>query len=238
MKTKLTILIILLIPHLVNAQFTEKTQVGIYGNIGLPVGEFRQNVNNELGGTTWGLGMNGLINPKRDGSFAPVLIGLEGNYLHLGTEKTPESSSLPQLKTTYNYFTIGPLVRGLLSQKEEGIIPFVDGFVGLKVLNSRTTIDNSFVDTLLDQEYEGQLLSTNYEGLGYGIGVGFFNRKYDGDGTKQSGSFYLKINYGYGDRISNVKKGSIQVDSDGVITYQNGKTQTGMVTLQLGYMIF
>ena len=222
----------------VSAQFTEKAHFSLYGNAGFPMGEFRQTIQNSMGGNGVGFGSNILINPKKDSAFAPVMIGLEGNYLHLGTEKTPESNFLPQLKTTYNYITLGPVIRAILSQKDQGIIPFVDGFVGMKILNTKTKIDNTLIDTLLDQEYLERLLTTNYEGLGYGLGIGFFNRKTDRNELDLGGSFYLKLNYAYGDRLTHVKRGSILVDQEGLITFKNGKTQTGMLSLHAGIMLY
>lgn len=233
------ILFIFLLPTLPSfAQFSEPAQVTFYATSGIPVKEFKQAVKNDLGDTAWGLGMNVLLNPKKLGYFSPVLIGLEGNYMHLGTEKTPESIAFPQLKTTYNYYSLGPVVRALLSRREEGIIPFLDGFVGMKILNTKTRIDNTFLDTLLDREYLAKLLTTNYESLGYGIGVGFFNRRILSSGETTGNSFYLKLNYAYGDRLTYVKKGSIEVDKDGLISYKKGKTQTGMVSLQFGWMLY
>lgn len=220
------------------AQFSEKAHISFYGNLGFPMGEFRQTIQNSIGGNGVGLGTSMLFNPKKESAFSPVMIGLEVNYLHLGTEKTPESTFLPQLKTSYNYITLGPVIRAVLSQKDQGIIPFVDGFVGMKLLNTKTRIDNTIVDTLLDQEYLESLLSTNYEGLGYGLGVGFFTRKLDKGGINVGNSFYLKLNYAYGDRLTYVRKGSIAVDSEGFITYKNGKTETGMLTLQAGIMLY
>jgi hypothetical protein len=220
------------------AQFTEKAHFSFYANAGFPVGEFRQTIQNSLGGNGVGFGSNLFINPKKENGYSPVLIGIEANYLHLGTEKTPESTFLPQLKTTYNYITLGPVIRALLSQKEEGMIPFIDGFVGMKILNTKTRIDNTLLDTILDQEYLERLLSTNYEGIGYGLGLGFFTRKLDKGGINVGNSFYLKLNYAYGDRLSHVRRGSIEVDQEGVITYKNGKTQTGVISLQAGIMLF
>lgn len=233
------ILFILLLKSLPTfSQFSEPAHFAFYANSGIPVGEFRQAVNNDLGGTGWGLGMNTLLNPKKAGNYAPVLIGLEANYLHLATEKTPESVALPQLKTTFNFYSLGPVVRALLSRREEGIIPFLDGFVGMKILNTKTRIDNTLLDTLLDREYLGKLLTTNHENLGYGIGIGFFNRKIISSGEPTGNSFYFRLNYAYGDRLTYVKRGSIEVDQEGLISFKKGKTQTGMVSLQFGWMLF
>ncbi|WP_111672274.1 hypothetical protein [Algoriphagus litoralis] len=173
------------------AQEAQKFQFGLHGNIGFPVGEFRENVSNSFGGTGWGLGVNFFLNPKSGGAYSPVLIGIEGNYMNLGRDKTPASAFLPQLKTTFNYFNLGPVIRVVLSEREEGFVPFLDGFVGMKILNSRTQVDNSILDTILDQEYLALLLSTNYEGLGYGIGLGFYRRKFDKEPSDGRAAFSI-----------------------------------------------
>lgn len=238
MKTSILLIVFVSILHFSFSQTTDKFQFGLYGNIGFPVGEFRENVSNSFGGTGWGAGMNFFLNPKKGGAYSPVFIGIEGNYMNLGTDKTPESTFLPQLKTTYNYFNIGPVFRLFLSDREEGFVPFLDGFVGMKVLNSRTQVDNSIIDTLLDEEYLESLLSTNYEGLGYGVGLGFYKRKIKEESANGTMSFYMRLMYQYGDRINYVKRGSVEVDNDGAITYETGKTETSLLLLQIGLLIF
>lgn len=238
MKSLTLFFAFLLIHQVCSAQTAEKFQFGLHGNIGLPVGEFRETVSNSIGGTGWGAGMNFFLNPKKGGVYSPIYVGIEGNYMNLGRDKTPETTFLPQLKTTYNYFNVGPVFRLFLSDREEGFVPFLDGFVGMKVLNSRTQVDNSILDTALDQEYLESLLSTNYEGLGYGVGFGFYKRKIKEDSNNGAASFYLRVMYQYGDRINYVKRGSIDVDKDGAITYETGRTETSILSLQIGFLFF
>lgn len=238
MKTSILLIAFVLILNYSYCQSSNKFQLGLYGNIGLPTGEFREAVNNSLGGTGWGGGMNFFLNPKKGGIYSPVFIGIEGNYMNLGTDKIPATAFLPQLKTTFNYYNVGPITRVFLFEKEEGFIPFVDGFVGLKVLNTNTQVDNSLLDTILDQEDLESLLSTNYEGLGYGVGLGFYNRKFNDQAEKGQGSFYLRLMYQFGDRINYVKRGSVKVDKEGFITYKTDRTQTGIISLHLGLLVW
>jgi len=238
MKTSILLIAFVSVLNIAYGQSSNKFQFGLYGNIGLPMGEFREAVNNSLGGTGWGGGMNFFLNPKKGGVYSPVFIGIEGNYMNLGTDKIPATSFLPQLKTTFNYYNVGPVTRVFLIEKEEGFIPFLDGFIGMKVLNTNTQVDNFLLDTILDQEDLESLLSTNYKGLGYGIGLGFYNRKFNDQAENDQASFYLRLMYQYGDRINYVKRGSIKVDNKGVITYQNDKTQTGIISLQVGLLIY
>lgn len=237
MKTVVLSALFFLAASLSLAQTPEKWLFALHGNIGFPTGEFRETVKNSLGGTGWGVGMNFLFNPRKLGVYNPVFLGVEGNFMNLGRDKTPETSFLPPLKTTFNYFNVGPLIRVFLNEREEGFVPFLDGFVGMKVLNTRTQVDNSLLDTLLDQEYLETLLSTNYEGLGYGLGIGFYKRKIYEEVQKGQAAFYLRLMYQYGERVNYVKRGSIKVDNEGFITYQTGRIQTSLLSLQLGILI-
>lgn len=238
MKTSILLIALFSILNIVLGQSSNKFQFGLYGNIGLPMGEFRETVNNSLGGTGWGGGMNFFLNPKKGGIYSPVFIGAEVNYMNLGTDKTPESRFLPQLKTTFNYYNLGPVIRVFLVEKEEGFIPFLDGFIGMKALNVNTHVDNSLLDTVLDQEDIESLLWKSYQGLGYGVGLGFYNRKFNDQSVNKQGSFYLRLMYQYGDRINYVKRGSIAVNNEGIITYQTDRTQTGILSLQLGLLVW
>lgn len=236
MKASILFLSLLVVTKISFAQIPEKFQFGFYGNVGFPTEEFRESVSNSLGGTGWGLGMNVFLNPKKAGYYSPVLIGIEGNFMNLGRDKTPATPFLPQLKTSFNYFNIGPTIRVLLSDREKGFVPFLDGFVGMKVLNTNTKIDNSLFDTVLNEEYLESLLSTNYEGFGYGIGVGFYKRKIKLETYDGRAGFFMKLMYQYGDRVNYVKRGSVKVDSDGLITYETGRTQTSFLLLQFGFL--
>ncbi len=156
--------------------------------------------------------------------------------MNLGRDKTPATVFLPQLKTTFNYYNVGPVIRVFLVEKEEGFIPFLDGFIGMKVLNVNTKVDNSLLDTVLDQEDIESLLWKSYEGLGYGVGLGFYNRKFHDQTENKQASFYLRLMYQYGDKINYVKRGSIKVDNDGFINYQTDRTQTGILSLHIGLL--
>lgn len=234
MKTSILLIAFVSFINFSYSQSSNKSQVGLYGIVGLPMGEFRESVNNSFGGTGWGAGMNFFLNPKKGGIYSPVFIGAVVNYMNLGTDKSPESRFLPQLKTTFNYYNVGPVIRVFLVEKEEGIIPFLDGFIGMKVLSADTKVDNSLLDTVLDQEDIESLLWKSYEGLGYGVGFGFYNRKFNDQAENKQASFYLRLMYQYGDKINYVKRGSITVNNEGIITYQTDRTQTGILSLHIG----
>ncbi|TDQ18482.1 hypothetical protein DFQ04_0284 [Algoriphagus boseongensis] len=218
------------------AQERESIQIGLQGTVGIPVGEFKNAIDNSLGDLGFGGGFHFLLNPKKEG-YSPLLLGLDFNYLNLGTEKTPESQFLPKLKTTFNYFTLGPLFRLALTDKQTGMIPFVDALIGMKIMNTKTRVDNDLVDTLLDQEYLESLLSTNYEGLTYGVGIGFYHRAKPKEANELGGSLFVKLMYQYGDKTKYVIRNTIEVNPAGQITFEENRAQTSMITLQFGFLI-
>jgi hypothetical protein len=87
------------------------------------------------------------------------------------------------------------------------------------------------VATALDDEEE--LVGVkNYEGLGYGVGMGWYTRRpHDQEGKN---SFSLRVMYLWGDRIKYVKRGSVQVDNGGNVTFETGYTYTNTILIQLG----
>ncbi|MDX5337764.1 MAG: hypothetical protein LPK25_01980 [Cyclobacteriaceae bacterium] len=216
-------------------EYREFMQLGLQGSLGFPVGQFRNSIQNSFGKTGLGGGLHVLFNTRKEG-YAPVFLGVDFNYLYFGTEKTPESQFLPPLKTTFNYFTLGPLFRVVLVDKDHGFVPFVDGLVGLKILNSKTRVDNSLVTTLLVQEPNEALFGTNYEGFVTGLGLGFFYKSHRKEMEDLATAFFVKLTFEYGDKTRYVKRNSIAVDPEGQITYQTGHTPTSLINLQFGIL--
>lgn len=212
-------------------------QLGLQGSIGFPIGEFKNSIENSFGNNGFGGGLHVLINTQKEDK-TPVFLGIDFNYLNFGTEKTPESKYLPPLKTTFNYFTLGPLFRVVLTEKYSGIVPFVDGMFGLKILNTKTRVDNSLVTTILTQEPNESILGTNYEGLVSGIGIGFYTKSQKKEADDIAASFFVKLMFEYGDKTRYVKRNSISVDPEGLITYQTGHTPTSMITLKFGILVW
>lgn len=232
------VVLILLLSLLSNPALTQEREsyhLGLQGSMGVPVGNFKEAIKNSFGDIGFGGGFHLLLNPKKE-VYSPVLVGLDFNYLNFGKEKIPSSQYFPQLKTTFNYFTIGPMFRVLLSKKDQGIIPFLDGMVGMKIMNSKTKVDNTIVDTLLDEEYLESLLSTNYEGLNTGFGVGIYKKSSVKIPDEVAVSWFIKLMFQYGDQTKFVKRNSVRVDDEGQLTYETGRTQTSLVNLQFGIL--
>lgn len=218
----------------------DPVHLGIYANVGIPSAQFREasDSGTGLGG---GFNVNALASPYGRKKYSPVLLGLDFNYLYLGRDKVDETPTAPPYKTNFNYYTISAATRVLL-RKDEGITPFIDGLLGMKIYNTKTKIDKDALQTVLADEQPEVIHSNSDSGLTYGVGVGFYNRKYNrdeqGEITTGKASFSLRAMYLWGDEIDYVKRGTVVVGSDGTVTFDTGYTNTNMFVIQLGVYIF
>ncbi|MFZ2906076.1 MAG: hypothetical protein WAZ98_07740 [Cyclobacteriaceae bacterium] len=212
---------------------TESYTVSIYGNVGIPSPEFKKAVNNSIGGTAVGFGGNMLFNTGGKKKLSPLAFGVDFSYQYFGRDKIEATSSLPPYKTSYNFWSLSGVSRVILSKRTEGFVPFVDGMMGLKIFTTRTKVDKSALASVLGEEEE--LVGVkNYNGLGYGIGMGWYTRK--PQDQEDNASFSLRVMYLWGDRIKYVKRGSVQVDN-GSVKFETGYTYTNTVLIQFGCTI-
>lgn len=215
--------------------FTEPYTFSIYGNIGLPSPEFKKAVDNSIGGTAVGFGVNGLFNlngKKKEPS--PVSLGVDFSFLTFGRDKIKSTSDSPPYKTTFNLYSINAVSRLILSNRAKGFVPFVDGMLGMKIFNTRTKIDKSLIDYVLGDKEEEIIGTTNRNGLGYAVGLGWYTRKSKGVEGAGNPSFSMRLMYLWGDRIRYIKRGTMQVDPDGNLTFESGYTYTNMILIQFG----
>ena len=233
-KIKFLLLLLVTVTSLTMAQ--ESAQISVSLPLAFPTKDFKEAVDNDLEGIGVGVASNVLFNPKGKKGYSPVFFGVDFSYVTFGRDKQPSTNDTPPYKTTFNYYTINGIARIFLANKTEGFTPFVDGMMGLKIYNTRTKIDKDLLDTVFDEDQPEVIHTTNDTGLGYGIGVGFYNRKAHDEGEGK-GSFTLRVLYLWGDKVEYVKRGSLVVDN-GFVNYETGFTNTNMFMVQLGFMIF
>ena len=222
------------------AQDADQFQLNLYGNITIPSAEFKEAADNSIGGIGVGVGGNVLINPmgKRRHSF--VFPGIDFSYLTFGRDKIASTKNSPPYKTTFNYYSVSGQIRVFLTGDREGIAPFIDGMVGLKVINTRTKIDKNALDYVFGDDQPEVIHSQNDAGLGNGAGLGVYWRRYN---VSESGerhkkvSFTLRAMYLWGDPTEYVKRGTVEVEN-GHVTFEEGTTMTNMVLIQLGVCLF
>jgi hypothetical protein len=212
--------------------------VGINLVAGIPGSGFREAVDNNLGGLGVGPGLYVLVNPFGKQKPSHVYLGLDLQYLYFGRDKVAETSVAPPYKTSFNYYSVDGIAR-IFPMQRSGFNIFLDGMLGLKIMNARTKIDKNAIQTIIADEQEEVINNATDSGLGYGVGVGFYSKRYDEQEGSKTGlpSLSLRVVYMWGDKVSYVKRGSINVDN-GFVTYQQGYARTDMIQIQLGMYIF
>jgi hypothetical protein len=211
----------------------EPFTVSIYANLGFASSELKDAVNNTIDGTGLGFGANALFNLNgKQQSPSPVGIGMDMEYFFFGRDKIEGTGSAPPYKTSFNLWHWSGITRLILSKRSTGFVPFVDGSLGVKIFNVRTKIDKDVLNYVLGDKEEDIIGVKNYTGLGYGVGFGFFTRKPREYGN--GASFSLRFMYLWGDEVKYIKRGTMQVDNSGNLTFETGYTNTNMVLIQLG----
>lgn len=123
------------------------------GLVGIPVGELKGAIENSFGNVGVGLTTGAYFNPFGAQKPSPLFLGAEFSYLTYGVDKLEDAT--PPLKTTFNVYYVNATARLLFTQYK-AFVPFADGQVGFRILNTRTKIDKDLLDTALndDQPFE------------------------------------------------------------------------------------
>ncbi len=216
----------------------EANQLSLQVNTGIPTGKFKEAVDNSIGGVAVGVGANVLFNPKGKKGYSPVFFGADFSCMTFGRDKIEETTDAPPFKTTFNYYALNGMTRLFLSNKEAGFVPFIDGTLGLKIFNTRTKVDKDVTNIILNDNQPEVINTTNDNGLGYGVGMGWYTRKSANEENPSTrASFTFRVMYLWGDPTSYVKRGSVKVEN-GFVTYEEGSTKTNMIMVQLGILLF
>jgi hypothetical protein len=230
------LLLVLFCVLALHSQAQESVMISFSPAIAIPSEEFKKAVDNPIEGLGVGLGSNVLFNPKGKKGYSPVFFGVDFAYLTFGRDKQPAANNAPPYKTSFNFYAINGIARVFLTDKEYGFTPFIDGMLGMKIYNTRTKIDKNVVDFLLNDDQAEVIHTTNDTGLGYGLGIGFYNRKFKDEGEGKA-SFTVRAMYLWGDKIQYVVRGSLQIDN-GEVTYKTNYSNTNMIMIQFGINIF
>lgn len=222
------------VPDTLTVSNGEPFVLSLYLNSSFPLGDFKKAVDNPEGGAGFGVGGNMMFNLKGQQQRGPLAIGLDFSYLTFGRDKIDATSTTPPYKTTFNYYSICPILRVIPTDRETGFTPFVDGMIGVKIFNTRTKIDKNALNVVLNNNQPEVIHTTNDAGLGYGLGAGWYVRKKSEGPNSVNASFTFRVMYLWGDPTSYVKRGSLMVDGNGNVNYETGHTNTNMLLVQLG----
>jgi hypothetical protein len=205
------------------------------GQVGVPIGDLKKAIYNDVGNVGGGLSVGLLFNPYGTKRNTPVHIGIDFGYLTYGVDKIAPSATNPPLKTSFNVYTIGPAARILLSHRG-GFTPFIDGGIGAKIFNTRTKVDKDITNIILNTNQPEVINTTNDTSLGYSVGIGFFNHKASTE--SMMASFTLRVMYLWGNEARYVLRDSVTVDANANVQFKTGYTRTDMILVQVGLLLF
>lgn len=203
-------------------------QGGIDFLIGLPQGDFKQNVDKAGYGVAANIGWA----PER----SPVMIGLELGFMVYGSEtrREPFSTTIPNVfvdVNTSNNFFLGHLI--VRAQPNSGTVrPYLQGMVGMNYLFTRTKIENSSDPG--EEIASSEDLSDNAFSYGGGGGIMFMVWRQDeeGDGLQEV-LIDVGARYVLGNEAQYLKEGSIRY-SGGRVLYDVNESRTDLLELQVG----
>ena len=200
--------------------------------LGFPQGEFKENVDNIGfgGGFFVGLGIG----------QAPVVLGLEGNFMIYGreTRREPLSTTIPDVTvdvtTTNNFFAGHAVLR--LQAPGGNLRPYVDGLIGFNYLATETTVDDEgrFDD-------DPVFSSTNFDdaGFSFGAGGGLMVKLVDTEtdnGTPFDVLLDLRIRYLIGSEVEYLREGSIRREN-GQVDFDTLLSKTDTFLFQVGVAV-
>jgi hypothetical protein len=217
----------------------DQFHVGAFGSFAFPFPDLREAVDNNVGGLGIGAGASLLVNPTMKRKNSPVFLGLDLNYLTFGRDKTEGTAITPPYKTSFNFYSVCAMMRLYPYPEKIGLTPFVDGMLGLKLVNARTKVDKDIFNTINNDEDE-VINDTTDKGLGYALGIGFASRRYreDDDGNmRKKESLTIRITYHWGATATYIKRGSVRIDN-GNVTYETGEVKPDMIVMQVGLFVF
>lgn len=200
--------------------------------VGIPQGEFRDNVSNP----GFGLNIFGGLGIGR----TPVVLGLDAGFLIYGRERRrePFSNTIPdvtvEVETTNNIFQSHFVLR--LQPPEGTIRPYADALIGFKYLFTQTQIESERFD-----DNDPIATSTNFDdfALSYGIGGGLDIElaRLDHEEVKvRSIVLRLGVQYLLGSEAEYLKEGSIE-RRNGSVSFEVDRSRTTFLEPHLGVAI-
>jgi hypothetical protein len=211
-----------------------QVNLGLDLMLGLPQGEFKENVGNAGGGITGQF----LWNPSLR---MPFSAGLNLGLLIYGREsrREPFSTTIPDVTVrvdrTNNLVNFHLLFR-IIPQIGD-VRPYLEGLFGGAYLFTETKIENTSSGEEIVSSVNFDDFAWNY---GFGSGLMFcVHRKKEQELGKISEIFVdLKARYLYGTRADYLREGSIKNLGGGKIGYDVVRSTTDLISIHLGAVMF
>lgn len=238
-NTPYSILLIILLICFVERAQSQELQVGIEFDLGVPQGEF----SDQLDKIGWGFNVMG---GYRFGN-TPFMLGLEFGFMNFGRDvrDAPLSTTIPDLRVevenSYNLLHGDLFVR--LIPPPTTVRPYIEGLLGFNYFFTETVLRDrgSFSG-------EERLRDTNFEDttLSYGFGAGVQFQLYRDRSTERApdeispSSVYLTLasRYMFGREAEYLQEGSIDVvSSPGDVIFDVSRSETNLLYFKLGVAI-
>lgn len=211
-------------PFTANAQVRPEVSVGLL--LGLPSGDFGDNVSDTGIGVVF---TGGIQLPQ-----SPVLLGVELGYLVYGRTRRSEAFNTATPDIRVNVVTSNNIFQGnffLRLQPMTGKVrPYIDGLVGFKYLFTETVAKNTSDWTRIAYDVNFDDSSLTY-GIGVGAVIALWDRESEPDPvSKHPIGVHLDFGLRYllGTEAEYLKEGSIQVVGNQA-TFQPEQSRTDMI---------
>jgi len=234
MKNKFgLILVFILLVSISSVNAQAPFQGGLNFAIGLPQGEFKENVE------AVGLGLSGDF--CYNFANSPLAIGLSFGFLNYGSEtrEEPWSQTIPDVfvdvTTTNNIFMGHALMR--VQPPRGAFLPYLEGLVGFSYLTTDTRVEDQGG---LNEDDIASSNNFNDITFSYGAGGGFMIQVYKPDRTRSIQSSLagvyidLRVRYLKGGIAEYLKEGSIDIDEDSNVNYDVDESFTDLITIHIG----
>lgn len=211
----------------INPLSAKRFQSSLSFNVGMPLGEFDENIDKTALGFDLNFGM-------RMGK-SPFILGIDLGYLNYGKDSRYESLYLipDMVVNVVNSYDIlqGHMFLRFQPIDHGPVRPYVDFLAGVNYLRAETSIEDDDWD-------EDDISSVNYEdtAFSYGLGGGMMVRFGGRDARKKSAVEFLldlRVRYILGGRAEYLKEGSIVVE-DQEVTYYVYESKTDLLSFQIG----
>ncbi len=226
------ITLIIILSSLLSQAFAADWQGGLYFTIGLPQGEFKENVDRT------GFGLSGQMawqpNPSvaLGGALGVLIYGSETRY-------EPFSLTVPDVTVevhTSNNFSFGNLLLQLRANLPIAK-PYLEGRFGFNYLWTETSVED------VNSDYD-VASSTNFDDItiAYGGGGGIMIQVWEQKKRKRSRTMGgtervyidLKVLYMLGGNAEYLREGDIERHTDGTVTYYYSESKTDILDIHIG----
>jgi hypothetical protein len=205
-------------------------QAGLGLMMGVPVGDFHENVE-------FSAGLSGHFDFAL--GHSPISLGVEGTYLWYGSEsRDVPLVGMPDLAVGVNTSNDMFLLHGRVrAQRQTGRVrPYVDGLVGLNYLATTTTVDaeetcfyNGFSYTCTDDGDSTTNLDDVVLSAGGGAGVQFAFGE-----SPHSMRLDVSLRYLYGGEAVYLTEGDIHWPMDGPVILEARRSRTDLLMVYIG----